>query len=71
MAFEYLHYLDIVYRDLKPENLLIDLGGYCKVSCQQGTTDRLVFFVFLFAVFSSRKKNPDVYAVLNALVYWV
>lgn len=32
LSFEYLHYLDLVYRDLKPENLLIDPQGYCKVS---------------------------------------
>lgn len=32
LAFEYLHYLDLIYRDLKPENLLIDQSGYIKVS---------------------------------------
>lgn len=31
MAFEYLHFLDLVYRDLKPENILIDKTGYLKV----------------------------------------
>lgn len=32
LSFEYLHYLGIVYRDLKPENLLIDGKGYLKIT---------------------------------------
>lgn len=32
LAFEYLHYLNLIYRDLKPENILLDQLGYIKLT---------------------------------------
>eukprot|EP00052_Salpingoeca_macrocollata_P001199 m.24356 g.24356 ORF g.24356 m.24356 type:complete len:384 (+) comp11186_c0_seq1:97-1248(+) len=32
IAFEYLHNLDIVFRDLKPENMLIDYKGHVRIT---------------------------------------
>ena len=32
LGFQYLHERDIVYRDIKPENILVDMDGHVRIT---------------------------------------
>lgn len=42
-AFKYIHGLGVAYRDLKPENLLMDAEGYLKVRGKMNPLERKRF----------------------------
>ena len=45
LAIEYIHTLDVIYRDMKPENILIDHEGHVKLAdfglAKEGIEDKM------------------------------
>ena len=50
LAVEYLHSLNIIYRDLKPENVVLELTGHIRIIDFGLCKDMVTFLIFLIII---------------------
>ena len=53
LAFDYLNNLEVVYRDLKPENMVVDAHGNVQLIDLGTLTHRFAFFISEFQLSGS------------------
>uniref|UniRef100_A0A4W5K9E9 Protein kinase, cAMP-dependent, catalytic, alpha, genome duplicate b n=1 Tax=Hucho hucho TaxID=62062 RepID=A0A4W5K9E9_9TELE len=74
LTFEYLHALDLIYRDLKPENLLIDQQGYIQYGLCPHVQLQTVVWLFcgsFGAVASSLLSGLSGYVDIGLVLLWI
>jgi protein kinase A len=66
LVFEYMHQSDFIYRDLKPENLLLDKSGYLKIT-DFGFAKKVTFKTYTLCKNFTRSKQICTFELFTSI----